>query len=68
MKTITLYNQIIQFDADDTGNMSDKEQAYLVLEKISNLLNTADISGAQVLCTGFDAGDVVTEEYDEEEG
>ncbi|MCK5605533.1 hypothetical protein KAR91_26810 [Candidatus Pacearchaeota archaeon] len=66
MKTITLYNQIIQFDADGTG--SDKEQAYLVLEKISNLLNTADISGAQILCAGFDAGDIVSEDYDEEEG
>ncbi len=66
MKSITLYNQVIQFDAD--GNGSAMEQACLVLEKISNLLNTADISGAQILCAGFDSGDIVSEDYDEEEG
>lgn len=64
MKTITLYNQIIQFDAD--GNGSDMDQACLVLEKISNLLSTADISGAQILCAGFDSGDIVSTDCDEE--
>lgn len=68
MKTITLYNQVIQFDADDTKGMSDREQAYAVLDKISAVLNAADIAGAQILFTGLDGADIISEDYEEEEG
>ena len=67
MKTITLYNQVIQFDADDGISGTPKEQAYEILEKISNLLNTADIAGAQILFTGLDNGDIEVAEGDDED-
>ena len=68
MKTITLYNQVIQFDADDGISGTPKEQANIVLDKISNLLNTADIAGAQILFTGFDDGDIEVGDTSEEDG